>query len=265
MPGKGMRFPDHKAARPLTLILGLALLFTACVTTSFVTLNPPQVADSYFVGSQACADCHEGMVNDFAGAAHADLIAEGFETPGSLGCEACHGPGGNHVDSGGEVRDIVNPGRQPTVCYQCHLDTAAEFRLPYGHPVAQGQVACIDCHNPHANRHDSLVNVDFAHAPTDVACLDCHQAQAGPFVFNHEANREGCTVCHQPHGSMNAKLLQTRGSNLCLNCHVQEPTSSGQLRIGTIDHRFFVTQGACWSAGCHEAVHGSHVNSHLRY
>jgi hypothetical protein len=24
-------------------------------------------------------------------------------------------------------------------------------------------------------------------------------------------------------------------------------------------------QGTCWSAGCHEAIHGSQVNGHLRY
>jgi hypothetical protein len=24
-------------------------------------------------------------------------------------------------------------------------------------------------------------------------------------------------------------------------------------------------QGTCWSAGCHEAIHGSQVNDHLRY
>jgi hypothetical protein len=26
-----------------------------------------------------------------------------------------------------------------------------------------------------------------------------------------------------------------------------------------------VTQGSCWSAGCHEAVHGSRVNPSLRF
>jgi hypothetical protein len=26
-----------------------------------------------------------------------------------------------------------------------------------------------------------------------------------------------------------------------------------------------VQQGTCWTAGCHEAVHGSRVNSSLRY
>jgi hypothetical protein len=39
----------------------------------------------------------------------------------------------------------------------------------------------------------------------------------------------------------------------------------GQLLIGGVDHTSHVRQGTCWSAGCHEAVHGSQVNSSLRY
>jgi predicted CXXCH cytochrome family protein len=265
MRDQGMFSLAQRFSRPATFLLLLGVIVTACVSTSFLTLNPPRIPGSAFVGTQSCADCHEGIVNDFASAAHAGLVAESFEIPGSLGCEACHGPGGNHVDSGGETRDIINPGRQPQVCFQCHLDTAAEFRLPHGHPVQQGQVACIDCHDPHTGRHEALLVADFSHAPANAGCIECHQAQAGPFVFAHEAMRDGCTACHLPHGSVNDKLLVARNSNLCLSCHAQQPTSSGALRIGTVDHRHFVTQGTCWSAGCHEAVHGSHVNSHLRY
>lgn len=260
-----MEATGKRARKFAALVLGLAVLFSACATSSYVMFNPPHIPSATFVGSESCAECHEQIVTDFAGAAHANLMANGFDYPGALGCEACHGPGSLHVDSGGETRDIVNPARTPQVCYQCHLETAAEFNLPSGHPVNEGKVACIDCHSPHRGRHDTLINVDFAHSPADRSCLECHQEQAGPFVFSHEATRDGCVACHLPHGSVNRKLLQTRNSNLCLNCHIQQPTGSGELRIGTVDHRQYVNQGTCWSAGCHEAVHGSHVNTHLRY
>ena len=39
----------------------------------------------------------------------------------------------------------------------------------------------------------------------------------------------------------------------------------GEILIGGRDHAPFLSRGACWSAGCHEAVHGSHVNSSLRF
>jgi len=95
-------------------------------------------------------------------------------------------------------------------------------------------------------------------------CLQCHQAQRGPYVFEHEALHEGCTSCHTPHGSINAKLLTVRDSTLCFKCHFQQ-IRGGQILIGGSDHTVRLQEGTCWTAGCHEAVHGSRVNSSLRF
>jgi predicted CXXCH cytochrome family protein len=96
------------------------------------------------------------------------------------------------------------------------------------------------------------------------SCIRCHAAQRGPFVFEHEAMRDGCTSCHASHGSVNEKMLKIRDSNLCLRCHFQRVTGN-QLLIGGSDHTLRVQQGSCWTAGCHEAVHGSRVSSSLRF
>ena len=71
--------------------------------------------------------------------------------------------------------------------------------------------------------------------------------------------REGCTVCHSPHGSINAKMLVQRDANLCLKCHAQTqgPGAAPGYYIGNIDHGTFMRYGTCWTAGCHSAVHGS--------
>ena len=98
----------------------------------------------------------------------------------------------------------------------------------------------------------------------DENCLQCHPAQRGPYVFEHEAMREGCTTCHAAHGSVNAKLLTVRDSNLCLKCHFQQ-VRNGAILIGGSDHTARLQQGTCWTAGCHEAVHGSRVNPSLRF
>jgi hypothetical protein len=54
-----------------------------------------------------------------------------------------------------------------------------------------------------------------------------------------------------------------------LKCHFQSQGLPGQpagtIYIGSRDHTAFLSQGTCWSAGCHEAVHGSHVSSSLRF
>jgi len=89
--------------------------------------------------------------------------------------------------------------------------------------------------------------------------------QLGPFVFEHEAVREGCTTCHNPHGSVNARMLISRNQTLCLRCHFQRQLQNGHIYIGNVDHTGELSEGACWSAGCHEAIHGSQVNSHLKY
>jgi predicted CXXCH cytochrome family protein len=70
-------------------------------------------------------------------------------------------------------------------------------------------------------------------------CLTCHAAQRGPWVFEHEALREGCTVCHAPHGSVNDKMLTERDATLCLKCHFQEQTDPTTILIGGRDHTAF--------------------------
>jgi predicted CXXCH cytochrome family protein len=102
----------------------------------------------------------------------------------------------------------------------------------------------------------------------DQSCSSCHREQTKPFVFAHEGMREGCTACHQPHGSINAKMLIQPDLNLCLRCHgqVQGPgVPTGQIVIGAVNHSTFITRGACWTSGCHTAMHGSDINHHLLY
>jgi len=58
-------------------------------------------------------------------------------------------------------------------------------------------------------------------------CFNCHSAQIGPYVFQHEALREGCTSCHAVHGSVNQKLLKERNAT-----SASSATSSGKWRRG---------------------------------
>ncbi len=254
----------------LVLLLGLCCLLGSCSESSRAIVAPPQVAGATFVGTEDCALCHSGIASDFRGATHA-IIRATDEDVGPIGCESCHGPGSLHVDSGGERGTIVNPASAPEVCFRCHLDKRAEFSLPHSHPVTSGplglrgtRMSCANCHNPHRGpvipRGAATLNWG------NDLCLQCHQAQQGPFVFEHEALREGCTVCHRPHGSVNDKLLAERNATLCLKCHNQQQLSPDDtFAIGGRNHDSSLSQGTCYSAGCHEAVHGSQVSSSLLY
>jgi predicted CXXCH cytochrome family protein len=254
---------------------GLTLVLFSCSNfeSNRAIMAPPSIPGAEFVGSEECATCHEAITKDFRTATHARLKAEGANAK-NMGCESCHGPGSLHVKSGGERNKIVNPRRSPATCFQCHTEVRAAFQLPHHHPVLEGKVSCADCHNPHrgdavkgggTNLPQSLKGGGTALLGHNETCFQCHTAQRGPFVFEHEAIREGCVSCHSPHGSVNQRMLTQRNANLCLKCHFQQQTSDGRIFIGDGDHTTRLQQGTCWSAGCHEAVHGSQVNGHLRF
>lgn len=260
---------------------GLVLLscVISCRTVNRSAVMLPNVPGATYVGSKECETCHDELYRDFATADHARLIAEG---PRALeaGCEACHGPGSVHAESGGEVKPPFSfaAGRPRTssfetvaaepersvdnMCFQCHINVRGQFQLSHHHPVPEGRMSCTECHPPHKGR--AHVGGSTAILSQNDACIRCHEAQRGPFVFEHEAMREGCLTCHNPHGSVNDKLLTVRDSNLCLKCHFQQ-VQGGRLLIGGSDHTTRVRQGTCWTAGCHEAIHGSRVNSSLRF
>lgn len=246
-------------------VAGLAAVIlsaVSCGTLSRTVVAPPTIPGATFTGSAACADCHEEIVQRFRTAVHANLQARGANAL-EVGCESCHGPGSRHNESGGEPGTILNPKQDPSTCYQCHLATRASFNLPYHHPVPEGRLTCGDCHDPHEG--PAIKGAGTSLVSANEACLECHNAQRGPHVFEHEAMREGCTTCHHPHGAVNAKLLTQRNASLCLKCHIAERQAGGQILIGGFDHSLLLSRGTCWSAGCHEAVHGSQVNSSLRY
>lgn len=242
-----------------------------CTDHGRAILAPPAIVGAEFVGSTECSDCHEDVARNFGTAVHSALVAKGENSKG-MGCEGCHGPGSLHIESGGEDGTIANSRRSPETCYQCHLDKRGDFSLPYAHPVSNGplglaeaRMSCADCHSLHEG--DAISGGGTSIQKQNAMCISCHPEQRGPFVFEHEALREGCVSCHNAHGSVNQKMLTERDSSLCVKCHVQEqlPAATTTFLIGGRDHSSFSSRGSCFSAGCHEAVHGSNVSSSLRF
>lgn len=268
IPGgwRSARFPAAVAGCAVFLPL-LGLLFSACSTLDGTVATPPYIEGAEFVGNRACLDCHTNLVQIFPSSPHGRFHRDhDLRLAGQTGCESCHGAGSLHVKTGGAGpnKHIFNPGRDPGPCFQCHLETHAEFRLPQRHPVLEGKMTCVECHDPHGP--DIMKPAGgLAMARRNESCGNCHREQTRPFVYEHEAMREGCGSCHHPHGSVNAALLVQRDANLCLKCHSQIGSETGGLLIGKVDHSSFVRLGGCWSAGCHSAVHGSNVNPKLLY
>jgi predicted CXXCH cytochrome family protein len=261
-------------------VMVAAGFLVACTGVTRIVVVPPRIPGAEYIGSEACAQCHDNIARDFKTATHARLQAKGTNAL-NTGCESCHGPGSLHAESAGDRKTstnyrpgdprfasgsqrqtIVNPRRSSDFCYGCHLDRGAQFTLPYHHPVPEGRMSCADCHDPHKGTAVKAGATSLL--SENQLCFKCHVAQRGPFVFEHEALREGCTTCHDVHGSVNDKMLKARNAALCLKCHFQQQTSAG-LFIGGTEHGRFLQVGTCWTAGCHEAIHGSRVSSSLRF
>jgi len=256
------------AALALALVAGaLGVLVDSCSTVDRTVVIPLQIEGATFVGDKACADCHERITRVFPASAHARLHLASADRAGQTGCESCHGPGSKHVAAGrGGENFIINPGKDPAACFQCHSDIEAEFHLPQHHLVLEGKMNCVQCHDPHGM--DIMKPAGgLALGRQNENCAQCHREQTKPVVFEHAAMREGCTSCHSPHGSINPKMLIVRDSNMCLRCHaqVQEPGAPGNFFIGNINHAGFLRFGTCWTAGCHTAVHGSNTQPFFFY
>jgi|GEM_PF-180174 predicted CXXCH cytochrome family protein len=273
--GRGARTATRMASGCLRalvacgVVLALAMGWISCSSLGpRADLSPPSIEGATYVGNQVCLDCHGVYAVAFPANPHArlSLAVPGTSTPAT--CEACHGPGSLHVAAGGgRGRFILNPSAEPRICLDCHAEVRPEFQLTSRHPVLEGRMSCAACHDPHGMDVTKPAG-GLGWARVNETCQGCHPQQTRPFVFEHEAVREGCTVCHQPHGSAHRALLTERDSHLCLRCHVQTPgpgVDSGRIFIGQVDHTDRLRMGTCWSAGCHTAVHGSDVHPRLFY
>jgi DmsE family decaheme c-type cytochrome len=258
---------------------------------------PSGQVDAEMVGSETCLGCHD-IGADFSHTPHARQE-----------CEACHGPGGPHVESGGDDLSVsfrANPprwannqclschGNQPevagfhkaahgkgglscischeahpervnssllkareqTLCVGCHQSARGDFLKPFRHPVMEGTMNCSDCHSPHQENRRPMMRLSAGSAQT---CVSCHSDKRGPFVFEHVPVRVNqCEFCHQPHGSINERMLRRNEVHLlCLECHSQTPRVMTSQPPAFHDIRS-PRYREC--TVCHRQIHGSNVD-----
>jgi predicted CXXCH cytochrome family protein len=197
-----------------------------------------------------CAGCH---------AVGVDPEKKTFKEAG-VGCEACHGPGSNHIKSvpGFEIQTIVNPARLTTmaaaeICGSCHTrgaDKSGQYKYPVHYMGPRGTYN-LALHFNAANRKDNpdmfwpsgdakrsyMQFIDWKqseHAKAGITCNDCH-------------------VIHEKRGFYQLKLT---GDNLCKSCH-----TTLENRMAHRIHTF----GSC--IACHMPKMGvpgepAHISSH---
>jgi DmsE family decaheme c-type cytochrome len=194
--------------------------------------------------SKQCLQCHG------TGTGHANFERSAHFL-NQVGCTSCHSI---HT---AKVKKSLLTASSPTLCYQCHTDTRAEFNRPFRHKVNEGLLQCNDCHNVHGTTLPRQLRTS---ASQDQVCFKCHTEKKGPFVYEHmPVKAEGCSSCHTAHGSTNARLLKTSNVNtLCLQCHTLAKSSvPSQPPIGPAHNQAQKYQ-ACTL--CHAYVHGSNFS-----
>ena len=209
---------------------------------------------------QTCIGCHAGGQREhWAGSEH-----ERRDVP----CTACH------LVHAAQDR-VMNRITQQETCFGCHKTQRAQIHRISTHPLAVGEMACSDCHNPHG----SIGPVLMAKNSINETCYTCHAERRGPFLWSHEPVQEDCTNCHTPHGSNNPSLLKVRTPWLCQECHTADhsgPMNSGAnlpggsattindlQPLGNQAPRSQLNARNCLS--CHPMVHGSNHPAGARF
>lgn len=203
--------------------------------------SPSEVKDQ----NTACLTCHDKdqKRTNWQGGAH--QVAD-------VACTSCHVSHTAHDK-------VLAKTTQPEVCFTCHKEQRAQTRKFSHHPIAEGKVACSDCHNPHGSAGPKSLNKNTV----TETCYTCHAEKRGPFLWEHQPVTEDCSNCHTPHGSNITPLLKSRAPFLCDECHdgphrsdnpVAGNAAGTQGGLTTVPSENF-TGRACMN--CHSMVHGS--------
>ncbi|MBI2186598.1 MAG: DmsE family decaheme c-type cytochrome [Acidobacteria bacterium] len=183
--------------------------------------------------SAICLQCHDGGAR-FGWKAGAHHAAE-------VSCQSCHVVMEKRSD-----RALLAQASSPQLCYRCHGETRAEMLKTSHHPVREGRMECVSCHNVHGSTEALLVKSTITET-----CVSCHTNKRGPFLWEHAPVREDCTTCHTPHGSNQRFLLATREPFLCLTCH----SYGGHINLPRYNRTSNSYGNGC--TNCHITTHGS--------
>ena len=146
-------------------------------------------------------------------------------TEWNVGCERCHGPGGEHVKRKG-YGAIVNPARLDyvqanDVCIQCHSQgqplvnpiKGKYYDWPVGFTVGQNKLSDVWKLEEH-----KLGETSFTHFADGTAHKN--RMQGNDFATSlMYARGVTCFSCHDVHGTEHDALLWKPAKTICLDCH----------------------------------------------
>ena len=166
------------------------------------TWKPTEAVDA----SEKCIGCH----------------VTGYEqekktyTQMGVGCEACHGPGSEHLAGGDRKATIVNPhnldsAKQAMLCGSCH-SVGHNLVTVEGKP-APGKYAFPLGFRPGDDLTKSFIDAKPTGPGQNQEYSEFIQSQ-------HSKAGLSCTSCHDPHGTTAIRAQLKKPINeLCMGCH----------------------------------------------
>ncbi len=218
-------------------ISSLTLVYLALLLFIFFSPAPAKEeapkAEKGSAGTEICQTCHSQEYDRLSKTAMGTLFLKHPRTSAEkLGCEACHGSGAAHVESGGKsfegmirfTRGTTTPAfERNSVCLHCHQKRERLFWSGSAHDTKG--ITCTDCHTAHTGP-GAAKRTQLTRITVEDTCNTCHKEQVrAENKFSHHPMREGkmnCASCHNPHGTASPKLVKAISTReLCFNCHAQ--------------------------------------------
>ncbi|AFM27217.1 multiheme c-type cytochrome [Desulfomonile tiedjei] len=183
----------------------------------------------------------------------------------SVGCEACHGPASNHIDSKLEdkIKTIVNPATLPfraasDICGQCHTrgkspdkkwDSPVGFRVgdylgPQHFTVAEKSDMSAWWPSGHVKQHRQQYPEwkGSQHAKAGIGCSTCHSVHEARTKFATTMNPNN--LCQSCHGNVSTDSIRGHAPiagapqhSDCIGCHMP-PTGASSTRGDERSHQF---------------------------
>lgn len=213
-----------------TVLFGAGQLFGGAGGKKSPVAGPrtQQAEATKYAGAEACQACHAEVYEKFEATPHWKTMLETRRGPEWQGCEACHGPGADHIEAGGDKTKIFNFKGVSTKtiserCLQCHLygEEHSNFARS-AHNV--NDVSCVDCHSVHAAKEKQFLLV----RSQPELCYTCHLEVKPQFdrPFRHRVNQGlvDCTDCHNQHGGFVTRQLRSTAAQdaVCFTCHTDK-------------------------------------------
>lgn len=246
----------------------------------------PRVAGGYYLGAEACRQCHSTAYNAEIKTAHFNTFVDDPNDPGDFvsvwkeqgqptECLPCHTTGWNEeVDNHGADEVAYRKERLGIQCEQCH-GPGSEHVAGGGDPtkinVDYSSELCGSCHtgehhptyeewetSAHKEALEDLQGLPFA----EDECLECHSAD---YWYDRTVTLETakygitCVMCHFAHGSNFEYQLREEGEKLCALCHTDERAQPGETPHHPQDEMLAGFGGYEWEEG------GPYTNSPHTY